>query len=151
MQGEVRSGSRYYGAYARNQSDEQRRVNRTIDYMEDIHSKMRFTSKKSVIAHTLGEANPYELFKDSVFICKDEKNQKVLDALTSLTARVRRHAKHFLQLCETFPEKFDDETTAIKLIETLDIMKNHDLPCEISDKLKRRLILAKLAHVVDNE
>ncbi|MNK40181.1 hypothetical protein D3C87_588190 [compost metagenome] len=146
---QINTGGRVYGE-TRRQTNEQRRIERMVTYMESVHSSLRFGAKRSIIAHTLGEGNPYEDFRDIADLCALEKNTKILDAFRSLTARIRRHAVNFLQLCETWEERFANEELAIKLIKTLEIMQKHDLPYETSDKLKRRLIVAKLAHVVDN-
>lgn len=151
MQGEVRNtGGRIYGM-EKQRNDEQRRVERVITYINFVHDLMRFTAKRSVIAHTLGEGNPYKPYRDLADSYSTESNIKIIEAMRGLTARINRFSKHFLQLCETFPERFDDADLAMKLIATLEIMTRYDLPDGISDNLKRRLILAKLAHVVDND
>lgn len=122
------------------------RVANAIAYLEVLCSHLRFGDQRGTIGVTIGRASPYAEYVRVKAKYAQDNNPQIREAFKALTARFRKHSKRFLMLCEKHTQMFDREDRALALLDTLRIMEDEGFDYQISDKLKRKLMVTKLAH-----
>lgn len=124
---------------------EKEQIDQILYYLNQVQSLIKFNNHRAMIGLTLMDYNnPYLEYKLVFGYYSNISEPRIVSELKSLILRLDRHAVHFIKICETFPQVFENHDRAIRFLETYEVMGEFNIQPPISDTLKRILMLSKL-------